>query len=117
MNTKKIQPRKAADVTPEVIKAWKEAHPRGIWQVSIDGDDPADKEAIKTGYLRKPSREELASFMTSKDANPLDVAEGLLRDCWLGGDEELLDDFDYFQGAVTQFQELMKVRTGEIKKL
>jgi hypothetical protein len=146
MNTKKIQPRHAKDVTPEVIAAWKEAHPRGIWKMDVNDEDyddnkpvmpkglngdeaekatekfeaelkAYDAEKIKTGYVRKPSREELACFMTAKDENPLDIAEGILRDCWLGGDEELLDDFDWFQGAVMQFQELMKVRTGQIKKL
>ena len=70
----------------------------------------------KPGYVRKPTRKELSAAMTLKN-DPLLQAEDILRSCWLGGDTELLEDEDYFQGAVAQFSELMEVRTGEIKKL
>lgn len=131
MKVKDIQPRHAANVTPEIKEAWKEANPRGVWELNIDTDDEAgeiDKTdergrvtkvmsyIQKTGYVRKPTRSEISAAMTIKN-DALKQAEELLRDCWLGGDEELLDDEDYFQAAVVLFSELMEVRKGELKKL
>ena len=145
MQTRDIRPTKAANVTDAVIKGWKKDHPRGVWQIIVYSDDyeepgtqmpivekEEDYDRIKeeheaeiaaykaentrTGYFRKPSRVELASAAAIKN-DPMGIAEGLLRDSFLGGDEELLNDDDYFQGALDQFQELMQVRRGEIKKL
>jgi len=147
MQTRDIRPTKAANVTEAVINGWKKDHPRGVWKVIVYSDDYeeprthifkriAEKQeeeiAIqeeydseiaeyiaansRTAYFRKPSRVELASAAAIKN-DPMGIAEGLLRDSFLGGDEELLNDDDYFQGALDQFQELMQVRRGEIKKL
>lgn len=131
MKAKDIQPRSAANVTPEVLKAWKEAYPKGYYVISIDTDEEVGEREVKdekgrikmvtvyaqkVGYVRKPNRLELAAAMSIQN-NPLAQAEDLFRSAWLGGDEELLDDDDYFTGALLQFQEVMQVRTGEIKKL
>lgn len=113
MKTKDVQPRNSANVTPELIEAWKKDNPRGIWELEVFNEDETQS---KKGYVRKPTRLELSAAMTLKN-NPLGQAEDILRSCWLGGDEELLDDEDYFQGAVNKFSELMEVRRGEIKKL
>lgn len=113
MQTKDIRPTKAANVTDAVIKGWKEAHTRGVWKMTVFAEEGDES---KTAYFRKPSRVELASAAAIKN-DPMGIAEGLLRDSFLGGDEELLNDDDYFQGALDQFQELMQVRRGEIKKL
>lgn len=113
MQTKDIRPTKAENVTEAVIAGWKKDHPRGVWKMTVYAEDGDES---KTGYFRKPSRVELASAASIKN-DPMGIAEGLLRDSFLGGDEELLSDDDYFQGALEQFQELMQVRRGEIKKL
>jgi hypothetical protein len=113
MQVKSVQPRKAANVTPAIIEEWKKAFPRGIWEMKVFPEDDGEP---KIGYFRKPTRQELGAASTIQN-DPLAIAEDLLRTSWLGGDEELLEDDDYFQGALEQYQELMKVRKGEIKKL
>ena len=121
----------AANVTDAVIKAWKEANPRGVWEIAVDTDEEAgtvegtDKRGLKTitkkykqhrCFVRKPTRNELSAALTIKN-DPLKQVEEIFRDCWLGGDEIILNDEDFFQGAVAQFTDLMEVRNGEIKKL
>ena len=107
----KISP--ASAVTPKIIEDWKKANPRGIWELKVYNEDETEN---KTGYVRKPTRLELSAALTIKN-DPLKQAAEILNDCWLGGDDELLNDEDYSQGALAQFSELMEVRKGEIKKL
>lgn len=132
MKVKDVQPRHSSDVTEAVIKAWKETHKRGVWEISVptdekDGepveekDDKGRKKEVQKyvmlkGYFRKPTRQEMSASLTIKN-DPIGQAEELMRDAWLGGDEELLDDDDYFQAAFIEFQELMTFKTGELKKL
>ena len=131
MKVKDIQPRTSADVTEAVLDAWKAAYPRGVYRIAINTDEVLGEEeetdakgkkytvkvyGQKVGYVRKPVRNELSAAMTLKN-DPLGQAEDILRSCWLGGDQDLLDDDDYFQGALMQFQEVMEIKSGEIKKL
>jgi hypothetical protein len=132
MKTKDIMPRRAADITDAVIKAWKDAYPRGVFRLAVNDEDtlleekqekdergkkvPVKVYAQKVGYVRKPTRLEIGAAMTIKN-DPLLQAEDIFRSCWLGGDEELLDDDDYFQAALLQFQEVIEIKSGEIKKL
>ena len=119
MKTKDILPKRAADVTNAVKDGWKKDHPRGVWELKVfkdEDEDDSEEQEFKIGYVRKPLRTELSAAMTLKN-DPLGQAESIFRDCWLGGDQELLDDEDYFQGAINKFSDLMKVRTAELKKL
>ena len=130
-NLKKDKPKTAKEVTEQIIQEWKDKHKKGVWKIAVNSDEVSGTEDItddqgrksvvnvyeqKTGYFRKPNRMELASTMATRN-DPLGIGEELLRYCWLGGDEELLEDDDYFQGALLQFQTLLEVRTGEVKKL
>ncbi len=99
----------AAQVTPEMIEAWKKQHPKGVHELTVDD---------KKGYIRNPNRNDMKYAMSRlKGGGELDMAEALLEEMWLGGDQELLDDDDYFFGAVTQLQELIQVKSGSLKKL
>ena len=40
-----------------------------------------------------------------------------MRQCWVDGDSEILDNDDYFLGAVPVLQAVTEVRKAEIKKL
>jgi hypothetical protein len=116
MKVKDIQPKNAQNVTAEIIGAWKVAHPRGVWELTVFKDEEDENGESKTGYVRKPTRKELSAAMTLKN-DPMGQAEDILRSCWLGGDDELLEDEDYFAAAVSRFSDLMEVRRAELKKL
>ncbi|MBC7399847.1 MAG: hypothetical protein H7289_07855 [Mucilaginibacter sp.] len=97
------------EITPEVIEAWKSEHKRGVWQLSVDG---------KVGYVRKPTRDEMKYAMTFATKNdPLGMVEEILKSCWLGGDDDLINDDDFFYGAAEQLQTLIEIKAGELKKL
>lgn len=99
----------AAEIPAEVIENWKKENPRGVWEINIED---------KIGYVRKPTREEMKYAMTLATKNdPLGMVEEILNSCWLGGDLELKDDDDFFYGAAMQLQELIEIKTGQLKKL
>jgi len=92
-----------------MIEAWKNQNPKGVHEISVDD---------KKGYVRSPNRNDLKYAMTRlKGGGELDMVEALLEEMWLGGDQELLEDDDYFLGAAMQLQELIKFKDGSLKKL
>jgi hypothetical protein len=71
----------------------------------------------KIGYLRKPDRNTLRLAFSKATTDPLGMTEVILENCWLQGDEEILNDDSYFLGAVGQIDKIMEARNGELKKL
>lgn len=103
------KPKTAAEITPEQIEAWKKAHKNGVWKITVDD---------KSGYVRKPGREDMKYAMTKlKDGGELAMAEAMLEEMWLGGDVEVLEEDEYFFGACMKIQELIQVKNAELVKL
>jgi len=50
------------------------------------------------------------------DNKSIEASQAVLRTCYLEGDKEVINDEDVFLGALSQIQELMKMRTSSIKK-
>lgn len=100
MNTQKI--------TQEQIDAWKKKHGE-IFLISFEDG--------KAAYLKKPDRKVLSYAMTKMQTNPLAFAETILNQCFIGGDEEVKTDDNYFLGAASQLEGIMEVKTAELKKL
>lgn len=71
----------------------------------------------KRAYLKKPDRNVLSMAMTKMQTNPLGFAETVLNQCFVGGDDEVKTNDDYFLGAATQLEALMEVKNAELKKL
>ncbi len=95
-------------VTTQQIADWKKKY-GDIFKISFQDN--------KEGFVRKPTRKELSYAMTKVQSNPLGFAEAILQNCWLGGDEEIRTNDDYFLGASSQLDALMEVKTAELKKL
>ncbi|MFB9862729.1 hypothetical protein [Rufibacter immobilis] len=103
------QPRTAAEVTPQLIEAWKKQNPAGVFRMTV-GD--------KVGYCRTPNRMDLKYAMTRmQTGGPLEMAEAIFEETWLGGDAEIQEVDEYFLGALSQMQELLKVQTAALEKL
>ena len=113
------------EVTPQIIEAWQKENSRGVFEINADSDvllheDKKTQKKVyvkKVGWVRKPTRVEIGAAMTMHPGNALGQKEELLRDCWLGGDIELLEDDDYYLGVLSTFGEIVEVRNAEIKKL
>lgn len=99
------------EYTKEQLEGWKKKYGDGcVFEVIVE-----DKRAV----LHKPSRKDLtyATAGSSGGKDAMKFAEVLLRQCWIDGDREILDDDEYFLGAVPTLQALTEVKKAEIKKL
>ena len=93
------------EITEGQIDAWK-AQYGDVFKIIVD-----DKEC----YLHKPDRNTLAAVTSIK--NPIKVAEFILNNCWIDGDEDIKTKDDYFLGVSQQLTNLIQVKAAEIVKL
>lgn len=91
--------------TEEDIAVWKKKH-GDVFAVNIEG---------KTAYLKKPSRKSIGFSMSAKD--PIKAKEILLKDMWVGGDENMLVEDAYFLGLAGQVDSLIEIKEAEVVKL
>lgn len=93
--------------TPEQIAAWKEQH--------------GELFAIRAGghvcYLHKPSRRAISYASVAGKSDPLKFNETLLRECWVGGSEEIRRNDELFLAASGVLAELIEVKEAELEKL
>ncbi len=95
-------------VTQEQIQEWKKKH-GDIYCISFDDG--------KETYIKKPDRKTVSLAMTKMQTNPLAYAEVILNQCFVGGDESFRTNDEYFFGASAQLEQIMEVKSAEIKKL
>lgn len=94
-------------VTKEQIQAWKEKY-GDIFRIKVE-----DKEC----YLKKPTRKILGYASVAGQSNPLGFNEVIMRDCWLGGDEQMRNDDTLFLSACSKIAELIEIKDAELEKL
>lgn len=93
--------------TAEQIKEWKETH----------GDVFAIRTEGHICYLKKPSRKAISYASVAGKTDPLKFNETLLRECWLGGSEEIRKNDDLFMAASGVLDQLINVKEAELEKL
>ena len=98
--------------TAEQIKEWKEAHGDVF---TIKTEDKQENTHI--GYLKKPKRKHISAATVAGKVDPLKFNETLLRECWLGGSEEIRKDDDMFMSASGVLDQLLDVKEAELEKL
>ena len=89
----------------EQIDAWKKQH-GDIYLITVE-----DKSCV----LRKPTRQEL-SFV-SGITDPMLFTETLLKQLWLGGDEDMQERDEYFLAISSKLDTVLKLKEAEVKKL
>lgn len=97
------------EVTEQQIQEWKAKH-KDVYQITVDD---------KVCYMRKPNRKDLSYAMVASSGGKdiIKMQEVLLNNCWLGGDEEIRTDDEYFFAASAQVSGLMEAKNAELKKL
>lgn len=98
---------KSGEATPEQIEAWKALHGE-IFAITVED---------KIGYLRKVDRKTLSFASTIGTKDPMKFNEVILANCWLGGDEELKTNDDYFLAVSGTLSQLIIVKEAELVKL
>ncbi|MBQ0075100.1 MAG: hypothetical protein KBT34_13035 [Prevotella sp.] len=91
--------------TKEQVAEWKAKH-GDIFEITVDG---------KNCILHKPTRQNLSYASVVKD--PIKMSETLLKQLWVDGDKEILEQDDLFMAVVNKMEEVMKVKEAEVKKL
>lgn len=93
--------------TPEQIKEWKEKYTE-IFSIKVEGH---------VCYLRKPTRRAISFASVAGKTDPLKFNETLMRECWLGGSEEVRNDDDKFLAASGVLAQIVEVKEAELEKL
>lgn len=93
--------------TEEQVKEWKEAH-GNVFAIKTEGH---------ICYLKKPSRKNISYASVAGKTDPLKFNEVLLRDCWLGGSEEIRKNDEMFMAASGVLDQLIDVKEAELEKL
>nr|DAQ28953.1 MAG TPA: hypothetical protein [Caudoviricetes sp.] len=91
--------------TQEQIESWKKKHGE-IFELTIE-----DKSCI----IRRPTRQEFSFVSGIKD--PIQLSETLLKQLWIDGDKEILEDDAYFLPAISQLDEVLRQKEASVKKL
>jgi hypothetical protein len=95
------------EATPDQIKEWKEKY--GVVNaVKVDGH---------ICYLKNPSRSHLSAASVAAKTDPLKFNEVILRNCWLGGSEEIRTNDALFLGASGVLDQLIEIKEAELEKL
>lgn len=95
------------EVTKEQIQEWKKKHGK-VFKISCDG---------KVCYLKPPSRKTLGYASVAGKDDPLKFNEVILRDCWLGGDEEIRTDDVLFLSVSSQLANIIQTKEAELEEL
>lgn len=94
-------------ISQEQINEWKAKH----------GEVYAAKSGENIVYLKKPNRKEIGyASVAGNNGNPVAFNEALLKGCFLGGDDPMLDD-NLFLSVSSVLGELVKVEVATLEKL
>ncbi|MBY0486170.1 MAG: hypothetical protein K2P85_03110 [Flavobacteriaceae bacterium] len=91
--------------TPEQLAAWKTQYGEFFGIVIED----------KVCYLKKPDRKAL-SFASQVGSDPMKFNEVILKNCWIGGDEEILTDDSLFLAASSKLDQVIEFKKAELVK-
>ena len=99
------------EIGKEQIDIWKKKY-IDVFEIEVEG---------KKAYLRKPDRKDIShatiEAMELGVFNHIQYSETIMRDCWLGGDLEIIENDDLFLTTLPILQEISEVGKATIKKL
>ncbi|MCX6232436.1 MAG: hypothetical protein NTZ33_12945 [Bacteroidetes bacterium] len=99
-NTKKT-------LTPEEINEFKKEF-GNVYLLVVEG---------KKAYIHKPTRNIMDLAALASRTKDSQFNETILKNCWLAGDKELVEDDDYFFSAGKQLGSIIKYKEAELKEL
>ena len=90
--------------TPEQIAQWKEQYGK-VFSYEVDG---------RICYLRPVDRNTYALAASKVTTSPAKFNEILVEKCWLGGDEEIRKNDEYYFGLCDFTEELLNKKKGQL---
>lgn len=86
------------------IDQWKAKHGE-VFEITVE-----DKSCL----IRRPTRQEFSFVSGIQD--PIRLSETLLKQLWLAGDPEILEDDAYFLPAISHLDEVLRQKEASVKK-
>lgn len=88
-----------------------------IYPIAVMGSEEDDKD-MYVGYFRQPAFIVFSKYMSIVQNDSIGAMKELAKDCFLGGDDELLkDDSLFLFGLMPQLTALIEVRKGQLINL
>ena len=90
--------------SPEQIEKWKEENDI-VFNYKVDG---------RIAYLKPVHRTLYAAAATKVSTSPAKFTETIIEGIWLGGDEAIRKEDQYYFGLIDFVEELMNKKKGEL---
>lgn len=99
--------------TEEQMKKWSNEH-KGLWFLPILDED-GEIEALA---IMKPITRSILSYASMKiqDEGLYEFLEAAMRECYVEGDNKILDEDDYFIPAAQQFNKMLEGKKAALLK-
>jgi hypothetical protein len=96
----------------------KDAKLRIVFPIVIDGNVECGEKEHYVGYFCQPSFKTFSKYLTASQNNQLVAMKVLAKDCFLAGDQELIEDDSLFMfGLMAQLSKIIEVRHGRLINL
>ena len=88
-----------------------------IFPIVVFGGEYDDKE-MYVGYFRQPSFAAFSKYLSAAQSNQAVAMRTLAKDCFLGGDKELVEDDSLFLfGLMAQLSRIIEIRQAKLVNL
>lgn len=115
------------EITPELEKeiekkvaSLKAENPtaRVIFPIVIEGNPDYDDKEYYVAYFRQPDFKTFSKYLSAASNNNAVAMRTLAKDCFLGGDEEMIkDDSMFLFGTMGQLGKIIEMRNGRLVNL
>lgn len=92
----------------------KKAHKsRKVFLVEVEDEDTGE---WLEAWFKKPTLQQFSMFTTIAQKDKIQALQTLMKNIFIDGNEEIINDDDYFLSAMTQIEEIVNVSASRIKK-
>lgn len=91
---------------------------RAVFPLVIFGIPDVDDKELYIGYFQQPSLAAFSKYITASQKDQVSAMRQLAKDCFLDGDNELVNDDNMFLfGTMNQFSKVIEARNGRLINL
>ena len=117
-----LQPEVTAELEKTIaakVESLKKEDPKlkRVYPIVVFGSDGDEKEQY-IGYFRQPTFNAFSKYVTASQSNNAVAMRTLAKDCFLTGDDELINDDSLFLfGLMGQLSKMIEMRQGVLVNL
>lgn len=91
---------------------------RVIFPLVVEGNPDYDEKELYVGYFKQPDFKTFSKYLSAANSNNAVAMRTLAKDCFLGGDEEMVkDDSLFLFGTMGQLGKIIEMRNGRLVNL